>query len=166
MFCLFPVPCGSLFFFFFNDTATTEIYTLSLHDALPISAPPRHPAASTRPTRAPVLAAPTAAPTPAAPPPTTRTSYLSFVIISSLRAVSCVPVGILVDRRSPRTRVCAPAPARFSTGRHVGRCFGWELVATEITVLPAGSHAPGRESPRGCARTDGHLRMRRTSAAG
>src|SRR2546427_10072787 len=27
------------FFFFFNDTATTEIYTLSLHDALPISWP-------------------------------------------------------------------------------------------------------------------------------
>src|SRR5438132_3061278 len=26
-----------LFFFFFNTTATTEIYTLSLHDALPIS---------------------------------------------------------------------------------------------------------------------------------
>src|SRR5215469_13861932 len=26
-----------LFFFFFNDTATTEIYTLSLHDALPIA---------------------------------------------------------------------------------------------------------------------------------
>src|SRR2546430_13593605 len=29
-----------LFFFFFNDTATTEIYTLSLHDALPISTGP------------------------------------------------------------------------------------------------------------------------------
>src|SRR5216683_3281921 len=28
-------PCGTSFFFF-NDTATTEIYTLSLHDALPI----------------------------------------------------------------------------------------------------------------------------------
>src|SRR5258707_66757 len=28
------------FFFFFNDTATTEIYTLSLHDALPISTLP------------------------------------------------------------------------------------------------------------------------------
>src|SRR3712207_8856329 len=27
-------------FFFFNDTATTEIYTLSLHDALPISRRP------------------------------------------------------------------------------------------------------------------------------
>src|SRR5258707_6611794 len=28
-------------FFFFNDTATTEIYTLSLHDALPISSSPK-----------------------------------------------------------------------------------------------------------------------------
>src|SRR2546429_3593816 len=28
---------AACFFFFFNDTATTEIYTLSLHDALPIS---------------------------------------------------------------------------------------------------------------------------------
>src|SRR3712207_8283229 len=29
-----------MIFFFFNDTATTEIYTLSLHDALPICQPP------------------------------------------------------------------------------------------------------------------------------
>src|SRR3712207_8028202 len=36
--------------FFFNDTATTEIYTLSLHDALPIS--PRSPRASRTPPRA------------------------------------------------------------------------------------------------------------------
>src|SRR3712207_8296753 len=28
--------CRTVVFFFFNDTATTEIYTLSLHDALPI----------------------------------------------------------------------------------------------------------------------------------
>src|SRR6266545_1665346 len=34
------------FLFFFNDTATTEIYTLSLHDALPIRARRRRPAAS------------------------------------------------------------------------------------------------------------------------
>src|SRR2546430_13538216 len=33
----------SRFFFFFNDTATTEIYTLSLHDALPISGRRRWP---------------------------------------------------------------------------------------------------------------------------
>src|SRR6266699_6369835 len=31
-----PYP-STTYFFFFNDTATTEIYTLSLHDALPIS---------------------------------------------------------------------------------------------------------------------------------
>src|SRR5476651_2904710 len=40
--CLSFLSCGRLLclflcFFFFNDTATTEIYTLSLHDALPIS---------------------------------------------------------------------------------------------------------------------------------
>src|SRR6266446_10921159 len=33
---VYYLPC----FFFFNDTATTEIYTLSLHDALPISSTP------------------------------------------------------------------------------------------------------------------------------
>src|SRR6266508_3288469 len=37
------------FFFFFNDPATTEIYTLSLHDALPIS--PRHADRAARPRR-------------------------------------------------------------------------------------------------------------------
>src|SRR3712207_8845736 len=31
------MPYPLFLFFFFNDTATTEIYTLSLHDALPIS---------------------------------------------------------------------------------------------------------------------------------
>src|SRR5215211_9515621 len=40
MLCLFS------FFFFFNDTATTEIYTLSLHDALPIFAAARGGAAA------------------------------------------------------------------------------------------------------------------------
>src|SRR5690242_20920995 len=40
-FCL--TSCFTLFsFFFFNDTATTEIYTLSLHDALPISGDAPH----------------------------------------------------------------------------------------------------------------------------
>src|SRR5436853_2050212 len=35
-----PPHCSRIFcIFFFNDTATTEIYTLSLHDALPISRP-------------------------------------------------------------------------------------------------------------------------------
>src|SRR5256885_9208113 len=39
-----PSPAAELncLLFFFNDTATTEIYTLSLHDALPISRVPEH----------------------------------------------------------------------------------------------------------------------------
>src|SRR2546421_5606350 len=32
----YTLPLHAALFFFFNDTATTEIYTLSLHDALPI----------------------------------------------------------------------------------------------------------------------------------
>src|SRR2546430_16176010 len=50
-----------LFFFFFNDTATTEIYTLSLHDALPISRPgpaTLHPTTPGPVARGPVLLAP------------------------------------------------------------------------------------------------------------
>src|SRR5688572_31574527 len=40
-FCLaLACPHALVFFFFFNDTATTEIYTLSLHDALPICPAP------------------------------------------------------------------------------------------------------------------------------
>src|SRR2546427_617 len=38
--------CVLYTFFFFNDTATTEIYTLSLHDALPISRPSPSPQTS------------------------------------------------------------------------------------------------------------------------
>src|ERR1035437_6791398 len=46
-----PLPCA-LAVFFFNDTATTEIYTLSLHDALPIWTPlPGGKSLSPRPAR-------------------------------------------------------------------------------------------------------------------
>src|SRR2546429_4667902 len=41
-------------FFFFNDTATTEIYTLSLHDALPICTPPRRAAVAADPRKDPL----------------------------------------------------------------------------------------------------------------
>src|SRR5690242_21105342 len=43
-------------FFFFNDTATTEIYTLSLHDALPIFAAAGHPVRQVNIDREPALA--------------------------------------------------------------------------------------------------------------
>src|SRR3712207_7301910 len=70
--------------FFFNDTATTEIYTLSLHDALPISSPRVHlallpdaPRSCSAPVRARGAAAPgqprRSRPAPAtAPPPRAR----------------------------------------------------------------------------------------------
>src|SRR5256885_8025269 len=45
-------------FFFFNDTATTEIYTLSLHDALPICRRPRPPLRRPSPRGAPRHARP------------------------------------------------------------------------------------------------------------
>src|ERR1017187_11010110 len=41
-----PLPMCFISFFFFNDTATTEIYTLSLHDALPISVIPEQDSAA------------------------------------------------------------------------------------------------------------------------
>src|SRR6266568_8229451 len=37
MMIIFVLLSSFFIFFFFNDTATTEIYTLSLHDALPVS---------------------------------------------------------------------------------------------------------------------------------
>src|SRR2546429_5776896 len=56
---LILVHVYEIHFFFFNDTATTEIYTLSLHDALPISGrgrrraePARHGPAAHGPRRA------------------------------------------------------------------------------------------------------------------
>src|SRR6266571_9243486 len=44
-------PAARTLGFFFNDTATTEIYTLSLHDALPISTPSSRSTAPTGPPR-------------------------------------------------------------------------------------------------------------------
>src|SRR5437762_14217675 len=56
--CHYIHPDHPSFFFFFNDTPTTEIYTLSLHDALPIcrattSSSPRCAASRRRPPRSP-----------------------------------------------------------------------------------------------------------------
>src|SRR5260221_14436345 len=70
-------PYTTLFLFFFNDTATTEIYTLSLHDALPIFPASRSgvapPQAQTPHTRLPGYANSSyPSPTPAAKPSDSR----------------------------------------------------------------------------------------------
>src|SRR3712207_9181318 len=65
-------------FFFFNDTATTEIYTLSLHDALPISWSERaHGSCGSSRVAAcptPTHRSPSDSPTPGTSPPRCRTS--------------------------------------------------------------------------------------------
>src|SRR2546429_5975700 len=70
------------FFFFFNDTATTEIYTLSLHDALPISCWARPTA---RPTRR--------ASTRARARDTVRASLTSPCATSSPRSAPCSTIS-------------------------------------------------------------------------
>src|SRR2546429_9935132 len=85
------------FIFFFNDTATTEIYTLSLHDALPISAAAMAPLAA--------LHAPNSAATVATPP-----------LASTCRAVRRGPcrsaswVRRLPERRNAPSSASPPQP--------------------------------------------------------
>src|SRR6266404_9442835 len=67
--------------FFFNDTATTEIYTLSLHDALPISTP--------RPRRAP-------RPMPSWPP---RASPRSEEHTSELQSLAYLVCRLLLEKK-------------------------------------------------------------------
>src|SRR5260370_23039873 len=80
-------------FFFFNDTATTEIYTLSLHDALPISA-----ARSARPWAS-----------PCSPPPSTagRRQRPSAFRSDAPRCSTCAP--------SPSPRAHPPPPRKGPT---------------------------------------------------
>src|SRR5258708_31521064 len=89
-----------------------------------VPAPTRHPAASSSPTRAPVLAAPTAAPTPAAPPPTTRTSYLSFIIISFALDVFSDDLAILTGHGDRRHGVALRMNPTPRTVRIIGDSFG------------------------------------------
>src|SRR5687768_18111981 len=71
-------------FFFFNDTATPEIYTLSLHDALPI-----YPRARARPAVDPPELLTTA---PAAPPPRARSEEHTSELQSRLHLVCRLPL--------------------------------------------------------------------------
>src|SRR5215510_16006879 len=65
-------------FFFFNDTATTEIYTLSLHDALPISRRPTCPRRRCPPRRGP------------GPPPDRKSTRLNSSHVAISYAVFCL----------------------------------------------------------------------------
>src|SRR3712207_7472486 len=90
-----------LIVFFFNDTATTEIYTLSLHDALPISTA----ATSTPPTSS---ASPSSAtsPSPAAGPPSTPawpTAARSEEHTSELQSRQYLVCRLLLEKKKANT---------------------------------------------------------------
>src|SRR5260370_21128471 len=67
-----PRPLAASWLFFFNDTATTEIYPLSLHDALPISSP-SPPTIQAPPSPIPRRSTPAPSPTPTRPTTPRRT---------------------------------------------------------------------------------------------
>src|SRR2546430_9395749 len=107
-----PVSC----FFFFNDTATTEIYTLSLHDALPISIAAWDPAAPCATLRPPTefrdLAAPATMPN--ADRKSTRLnsshSQISYAVFclkkKKTRMVSYITCPTFMARSSARLHDC------------------------------------------------------------
>src|SRR2546429_6355273 len=90
-------------FFFFNDTATTEIYTLSLHDALPISAASVR--SHSRPSQNPEPSSPTRGPRPPArvqrPRPSWATDRKSTRLNSSHGYISYA-VFCLKKKKLPR----------------------------------------------------------------
>ena len=97
-----------LYGFFFNDTATTEIYTLSLHDALPISGRCRLPCRARRDARVPqalreALARRACAPTARA----RRAAGRSEEHTSELQSLTNLVCRLLLEKKNHR---CRPLP--------------------------------------------------------
>src|SRR5574337_1502713 len=104
-----------LFFFFFNDTATTEIYTLSLHDALPISMVIRRASLGEKNAGGEALMAASR------PLAATRLRNAGLFLVSPLRRSSSVSSGGTISRR----KVGIPAFAR------------WAAIPLPITPAPS-----------------------------
>src|SRR3972149_7554958 len=94
-------------FFFFNDPATPEIYTLSLHDALPIFAPGNEPRSSG-------LVASRAAMRAAAPPGDRKSTRLNSSHSQNSYGVFCFEKK---KKPLPRGNVSRPWTARAAAGR-------------------------------------------------
>src|SRR2546422_6292147 len=101
-----------LFVFFFNDTATTEIYTLSLHDALPISTPPaRGRSGCSRPGR-----------WPASRRYGARPGWRSEEHTSELQSRLHLVCRLLLEKKNTSPETCAPRRTRTrSLSRHACR---------------------------------------------
>src|SRR5688572_32030210 len=89
------------FFFFFNDTATTEIYTLSLHDALPICPGWAATSSSWATPRSSGWWAPRASPAP-------RAGCRSEEHTSELQSQSNLVCRLLLEKKKKKTEQLAP----------------------------------------------------------
>src|SRR3989449_8335006 len=120
----------SFVFFFFNDTATTEIYTLSLHDALPICVR----IGEITVTAAPAARRPSTLRSATSPPPTTR----------QRRPAS--------SRKTGKKPISAVHPVRRAAGRDVALHHLNESAReprAELLVGVAGGRMPGSSPPAG-----------------
>src|SRR6476469_4033714 len=125
MFVAFRMPCiGQIsIFFFFNDTATTEIYTLSLHDALPISTPSCCPRARAR-WRC------TTPPSASSTPPACRSEEHS--LNSSHR---CISYAVFCLKKKKQNMVAAQAQLKNETVEaSAGGCMVMFVVSGDLEV--------------------------------
>src|SRR6266850_1284777 len=130
----------ALFFFFFNDTATTEIYTLSLHDALPI-----HPGLK-QPAHVALLAAPHRGPGSARP--------VGVVVAEDVqRPVHRQPHELLIHAsfvRFPASPVLYPAHGGGATEVHVPEEGTVGLWERERVPRPAPARPRAQALAAGC----------------
>src|SRR6266496_2936523 len=111
----------SFFVFFFNDTATTEIYTLSLHDALPISAWASSAEHVAHPDSAGCLARPASAPltsasSPGAGPPARRHWRFGALVCFAIATLALPALVAWGDACGRLLRACGDAGSRGATG--------------------------------------------------
>src|SRR6266850_3788640 len=158
---VYVVATESLLFFFFNDTATTEIYTLSLHDALPISAAlssslkgcscstipdaRRERRSARRASRA-GGASPLAASAPAAPRIRLHRSKRAICPRSSRRATSSTAAA-----SSPAARLQSAFDARMYAAARVAPAAPAKARRRCVLPLPPGPQRKTKRSPSSSA---------------
>src|SRR3712207_8912244 len=130
-------------FFFFNDTATTEIYTLSLHDALPISIRLYEKLGFQR---VPVFALKTKSPLNeklyVGPPPDEKLNPYAMIIINEARRrgigveVVDAEAGYFALSMGGRTIVCRESLSELTTAVAMSRCD--DKAVTRRLMVKAG----------------------------
>src|SRR2546430_13226082 len=135
-------------FFFFNDTATTEIYTLSLHDALPIlplSTARPVPAANLQaprpaPIAPPIISPPIISPSAASPAPSPTSSMIPRAMrseehTSELQSQSNLVCRLLLEKKKDISLVYSVVPyCNGETGYSLDASSTW-ADKTDVRIL-------------------------------